>query len=737
MADGPPLDVNRLLEPISPDNPAGEYLRWENEYDALITALEEETDAKNQGIYKRDVKKADWHAVIDLGTAILRDKSKDLQVAAWVAEGLAQTRGLAGLRDGLHLVAALQDAFWATAHPEAGDLELRLGVYEYLDDEKRLPLLLRKTIVTEVRGGNRFPFLSHGESRRFEQEYIRKQTNKKAEEEDAETYLASYLADDKPRAEMFDKAVASTETAFYETLEANLNECKQALERLNRSIRQGYDLVLLAPVNAVRDIPSRGEGQVVVADVDGVLHFRIFDVDGTKVADTHEERLTEQAGPIEDLRQRLETLWPPHKLVDGERDGVLRGVMALLGQSPPERHYGREGTRLSHTEKALDEVIKLVARFLEQKNPGRPAATTEAGTETQGSAAEGGDGGNEDETAVEDRAAGAAREPVAQQQTGRRVTGGEISDPDDALGRIVEAAGFLRTADPADPTPYLVVRALRAGALYRQPKPLAAANLPRPDGNDREELVRLATTSEAGRDLLAAAEQALARPESGAWLDVYRYAITALAGLGYQDAERAALAQLHSILRDFPEWLTAELRDGTPSASSQTRSWLEEQFPDTLGRPEVAFTPPPAAFEPEASCAGDRSDTTERPRDPWDLALECVHNRQPHQAVALLARAGRDARTGRERFHRTLQQAELCLLLERQAIAAPLLEGLARQIDELHLDQWEEPALCARVLVAHYRCLQSQKDSRAEAVYRRLCQLDTALALTLDEAAGG
>jgi type VI secretion system ImpA family protein len=637
MAAERPFDVSQFLAPISDDNPAGKYLRWENEYDALGTALDEETDAKSQGIYKRDVKKADWHAVINLGTALLRDKSKDLLVAAWVAEGLAQTRGPAGLRDGLLLVAALQDAFWATAHPESGDLELRMGVYEYLDDEKRFPLLLRKTIVTDVMGANRFPYLYHGESRRFEQEYARKQVSKKDDEEDAETYLAGYLAENKPRAETFDDAVEGTETAFYEALAASLNECKQALDQLNESIRQ-------------------------------------------------------------------------------------------------QGHYGAKGPTLFRTERTLEEVIKLVSRFLQQRNAGQPAELPEAATGTDESAAEGGE--DEDETAVEAQATGAAQEPMARKRTAWRGTGGPISDPDDALRRIVEAAEFLRDSDPADPTPYLVVRALRAGELYRQPKPLTPANLPRPDGKDREELLLLATTSEAGLDLLAGAERALARPENGAWLDVYRYAITALAGLGYQDAERAALAQLHAILLDYPEWRTTELRDGTPSANSQTRSWLEERFPDALGRTRLAYAPPPATPDPESSRSGDGSNTAEPPRDPWDLALECVRNGQPHQAVALVARAVRDARSGRERFHRTLQQAELCLMLERPAIAAPLLDGLARQIDELHLDQWEEPTLCGKVLVAYYRCLQGQKDSRAEAVYRRLCQLDTALALTLDEAAG-
>ena len=49
-------------------------------------------------------------------------------------------------------------------------------------------------------------------------------------------------------------------------------------------------------------IPTEGKNLVVVAAVDQVLHFRIFDRDSKMVVDSDEKRLRERVRPIEDLR---------------------------------------------------------------------------------------------------------------------------------------------------------------------------------------------------------------------------------------------------------------------------------------------------------------------------------------------------------------------------------------------------------------------------------------------------
>jgi hypothetical protein len=72
-------------------------------------------------------------------------------------------------------------------------------------------------------------------------------------------------------------------------------------------------------------------------------------------------------------------------------------------------------------------------------------------------------------------------------------------------------------------------------------------------------------------------------------------------------------------------------------------------------------------------------------------------------------------------------------MLNRPAVAIPLLEELVRQMDKFQLEQWEDTSLCTRVLAAFYRCLRGSNDERTRAIYHRLCQLDIGQALLIEE----
>jgi len=74
--------------------------------------------------------------VIKVAGEALAKKSKDLQLAKWLTEGLLRRDGFAGLRAGLQAMAGLLERYWDTLWPELDpdDLELRAGP---LDDELR------------------------------------------------------------------------------------------------------------------------------------------------------------------------------------------------------------------------------------------------------------------------------------------------------------------------------------------------------------------------------------------------------------------------------------------------------------------------------------------------------------------------------------------------------------------------------------------------------------------------
>ncbi len=67
------------------------------------------------------------------------------------------------------------------------------------------------------------------------------------------------------------------------------------VSRNPKSAWAGCDLRLMSSVNEVSGIPAAGKSLIILAVVDQVLHFRIFDDDGDVVEDVDEKRLTDQA----------------------------------------------------------------------------------------------------------------------------------------------------------------------------------------------------------------------------------------------------------------------------------------------------------------------------------------------------------------------------------------------------------------------------------------------------------
>ncbi len=130
--------VARCLTPISADAPAGADLRYDTRLDVIKEARREDD------LPGADRKMADWGAVITSSSALLEQETKDLQLAAWLTEALMRSQGFAGLLTGVEITRGLLEHFWDTVYPlpEDGDLELRLGVLEWIGSRLTVPLRL-------------------------------------------------------------------------------------------------------------------------------------------------------------------------------------------------------------------------------------------------------------------------------------------------------------------------------------------------------------------------------------------------------------------------------------------------------------------------------------------------------------------------------------------------------------------------------------------------------------------
>lgn len=118
------IDVDKLLEPIPGDLPAGPDLRLiagDTTVDTIEDArrmVDPELDPDGRG------KDPDWVAAGRTSEVALAESTKDLQIAAYLTESLAYQDGFPGVLAGLGLIRELLDRFWESVHPGVEDGEI-------------------------------------------------------------------------------------------------------------------------------------------------------------------------------------------------------------------------------------------------------------------------------------------------------------------------------------------------------------------------------------------------------------------------------------------------------------------------------------------------------------------------------------------------------------------------------------------------------------------------------------
>jgi type VI secretion system protein ImpA len=118
------VDLEALVAPVPGPRPGGEDLRLDftsgadfqrlRDLRARVRAQERAADAADDDT--RPI--AEWREIVALGSDLLTGRSKDLEVAAVMVEGLARLHGYAGLRDGFGLIHALAEQYWDGLFPE-------------------------------------------------------------------------------------------------------------------------------------------------------------------------------------------------------------------------------------------------------------------------------------------------------------------------------------------------------------------------------------------------------------------------------------------------------------------------------------------------------------------------------------------------------------------------------------------------------------------------------------------
>src|SRR6516162_8266191 len=122
MASPDVIDFASLLNPIPGDHPAGVDIRADASPGSLYYLIKDARSAARAAERRlpesdNDAARADWRPVLKHGQKALVEKTKDLEVTAYVIEALIRLHGFAGLRDGFKLARGLVEQYWDGLYP--------------------------------------------------------------------------------------------------------------------------------------------------------------------------------------------------------------------------------------------------------------------------------------------------------------------------------------------------------------------------------------------------------------------------------------------------------------------------------------------------------------------------------------------------------------------------------------------------------------------------------------------
>lgn len=241
--------LDQLIAPIPGDHLCGQDISFSQTFDEVREARRQDDLTLAQGDWETELKMAQWPKVRALCEDILRNKSKDLQIACWYAEALCHLHGFQGLHFGLQVLEVLLTDYWELFYPELalGDLEERAGKIEWLN--RQLPLTVRSVPLTDRPSGG-YSWLRWDESRSVDNVGLK----------DADARERA-IAGGKLAGETFDRAAAASGLAFYLTLHQEILVARAKLADLEKHVDERFG----------RESPGLKDLRAAIRDCDEVV----------------------------------------------------------------------------------------------------------------------------------------------------------------------------------------------------------------------------------------------------------------------------------------------------------------------------------------------------------------------------------------------------------------------------------------------------------------------------------
>ncbi len=350
--------AEELLLPIPGDNPSGADLRYTATYDNIREARRQDDDL-DQGAWQHERKVADYPLVVKLSTLALKEKTKDLQIAAWLTEAHLRLSGFRELHECIRLCDGLLVNFWDTLYPqlEDGDAEMRATPLDWIGAKLDQPL--RHAPLT--RDGH--SWYQYKDSRTVQYEDQAKDAGQKKAREKA-------LAEGKLPPEIFDKSFQETPKLFYAQSEKELDLSLQALAKLEQTCQEKFadsapslgklkgtlgevrhtvhaflqkkretepDPVEEKPVESAPETLNEGQTEAAAETATGTMVN--FSLPASSESAARREVVARIAAGAHALRSREATNPAPYLIMRGLRWGDLRSAAALsdptMLEAPP------------------------------------------------------------------------------------------------------------------------------------------------------------------------------------------------------------------------------------------------------------------------------------------------------------------------------------------------------------------------------------------------------------------
>lgn len=231
--------IDTLSSPFSETAPAGPWRESDPDLDAAfyetkvlvlssreVLASQRDADAGIEANEARP-RTPEWGEVVTGCIDLLRNHTKDLEVVAWLIEGLGHVEGIDGITRGLRLARELSERLWPHLHPTVEDEE----------DEGPLPRLecLRSLDKRNAQGRILLPLADVPVTRvgAYTLEHVRV-----AESMVTATAAerAGWTKQGYPSLEHVEDAIRETGPGFYAELEASVRDCERELAALEHAL---------------------------------------------------------------------------------------------------------------------------------------------------------------------------------------------------------------------------------------------------------------------------------------------------------------------------------------------------------------------------------------------------------------------------------------------------------------------------------------------------------------------